>query len=163
MGDGTFVEMARSETRADLVPGLKAAATRANVPQLGDHGMMRRRFLAGGSLAAGVLYTLAGSFVSSLRGVPRASHDIEIMVDLSRASVGTLLADPSDPDDPYVDSEAVEDAVRRRTTFNAIDFFTADMVDCGSYTTARGAALGANSACPSMSLGWSSPSLLPKT
>jgi hypothetical protein len=77
---------------------------------------------------AGVGYLLSGSLASSLQGEPRATHDIDLVVDIHPADVGHLveaLAGPS----MYLDEYVVADAVRRRSMFNLLDSATGDKVD----------------------------------
>ena len=77
---------------------------------------------------AGVGYLLSGSLASSLQGEPRATHDIDLVVDIRPADVGRLveaLAGPS----IYLDEHAVAEAVRRRSMFNLLDSATGDKVD----------------------------------
>ena len=61
-------------------------------------------------------YMLTGSLVSSLQGEPRATHDVDLVVDVRPADVARLLA-------------AVEEAVRERRMFNLIQTTTGDKVD----------------------------------
>ena len=77
---------------------------------------------------AGIPYMLTGSLVSSLQGEPRATHDIDVVVDVSPATVAGVVAALADPG-LYLDEAAVADAVRRRTMFNLIDSGSGDKVD----------------------------------
>lgn len=78
--------------------------------------------------AAAVPYMIAGSFASTYYGVPRSTHDIDVIVDPTEASLTALLA--SLPDEHYyVDHDTARDALRRRTTFNVIDFATGWKLD----------------------------------
>lgn len=71
--------------------------------------------------AAGVPYMIAGSFASTYYGVPRSTHDIDIVIDPTGESLTALLA--ALPDEQYyVDRDTARDALRRRSTFNVIDF-----------------------------------------
>jgi len=66
----------------------------------------------------GVRYLVGGSLASSLHGIPRATHDVDLVVDLRddhvqpfvRALEGTF----------YVDEDRVRESVRRRSSFNVI-------------------------------------------
>lgn len=79
--------------------------------------------LCGALEEAGVPYMLTGSFASALHGLPRATQDIDLVVDPSPASLGALLqAFPQDA--YYVSSDAALDALRRRRQFNIVDFET---------------------------------------
>lgn len=78
--------------------------------------------------AAGVEYMLSGSLASSLQGEPRATHDIDLVVDIRAADVSRIVAALSGPT-VYLDEDAVADAVRRRSMFNLLDSASGDKVD----------------------------------
>lgn len=71
---------------------------------------------------------LTGSLVSSIQGVPRASHDVDLVID-ALPEHAQLIAGSLAAPDLYVDAHAVADAVRRRTMFNVIDPSTGDKAD----------------------------------
>lgn len=77
---------------------------------------------------AGVAYLLSGSLASSLQGEPRATHDIDLVVDIHRADVRRVVAALGGPS-IYLDEDAVTEAVRRRSMFNLLDSATGDKVD----------------------------------
>lgn len=64
----------------------------------------------------GVPYFVGGSLASSLQGEPRATNDIDLVVDLAPSAVGALR-EALGPDFE-VDEEALADAVRRRGSWN---------------------------------------------
>jgi hypothetical protein len=68
---------------------------------------------------SGIPYMLSGSLASSLQGEPRATHDIDLVVDVAAAEAP----------DVYLDEGAVRDAVRRRGMFNLIDPSSGDKAD----------------------------------
>ena len=78
--------------------------------------------------AAGVSYMLSGSLASSLQGEPRATHDIDLVVDIRPAEVTHLVAALMGPS-IYLDDYAVAEAVRRRSMFNLLDSTSGDKVD----------------------------------
>ena len=78
--------------------------------------------------AAGVPYMLTGSVASSYYGVPRSTHDMDVVVDPTPEQLTRLLAGLS-ADAYYVSEEAARDALRRRGQFNVIDFATGWKVD----------------------------------
>ncbi len=78
--------------------------------------------------AAGVGYLLSGSLASSLQGEPRATHDIDLVVDIHPADVGRLVGALAGPN-VYLDEQAVAEAVRQRSMFNLLDSSTGDKVD----------------------------------
>ena len=77
---------------------------------------------------AGIPYMLTGSVVSSLQGVPRASHDVDLVIDVlpeNAKHVAGVLAAP----DLYLDERAVAEAAQLRTMFNVIDSSSGDKAD----------------------------------
>ena len=71
--------------------------------------------------AAGVPYMVSGSVASAVHGEPRATQDVDLVVDLNAENLRRLLQVL--PEDAYyVSSEAAESALRRRSQFNVIDF-----------------------------------------
>ncbi len=79
---------------------------------------------------AGIPHMIAGSFASTLHGVPRTTQDIDVVIDPTRSSLETLLTSlPAAA--YYVSGEAARDALARRGMFNVIDLATgwkADLV-----------------------------------
>ena len=71
---------------------------------------------------------LSGSLASSLQGEPRATHDIDLVVDIRAADVSRIVAVLSGPT-VYLDEDAVADAVWRRSMFNLLDSASGDKVD----------------------------------
>jgi len=77
---------------------------------------------------AGIPYMLTGSLVSSLQGEPRATHDIDFVVDIMAGAVARVTQALSAPE-VCLDEHAVGDATRRRTVFNLIDTSSGDKAD----------------------------------
>ena len=75
-----------------------------------------------------VEYMLTGSLASSLQGEPRATHDIDLVVEL-RAAAAKRLAEAFPQPGFYVSAERIRQAVRRKTMFNLIDLNSGDKVD----------------------------------
>jgi len=75
----------------------------------------------------GTPYFLGGSLASSLLGEPRSTVDIDLAIVLGSGDVPALLAALGS--EFYVDEEAARDAVRRRSSFNAIHQPTVLKVD----------------------------------
>jgi len=73
-------------------------------------------------------YMVAGSFASTYHGVPRTTHDIDIVVEPTFSSLNQLLALLPE-DQYYVSEDAARDALRRRSQFNVIDLQTGWKVD----------------------------------
>jgi hypothetical protein len=82
----------------------------------------------------GVEYYLAGSVISSLFGVARATADVDIVADLRLEHAPALVAALSET--YYIDEDAVVDAVKRRSMFNAIHLATMLKVDVYVASTA---------------------------
>jgi hypothetical protein len=74
-----------------------------------------------------VPYLTGGSVASSIFGIPRATQDIDLVIALSPAKVNDFVK--AMQSDFYIDSDAVLQAVRRRTSFNAIHFETVQKID----------------------------------
>jgi hypothetical protein len=75
----------------------------------------------------GVPYFVTGSLASSYHGIPRASQDADLVVDLAADRVGALVSRLQG--EFYVDDERVRDAVARRASFNVIHLPTMFKVD----------------------------------
>jgi hypothetical protein len=75
----------------------------------------------------GIPYLVGGSLASSVHGIPRSTQDIDLLVELPGKLVSALAAELER--DFYVDRDMIEDAVRRRASFNVIDLKTMFKVD----------------------------------
>jgi len=84
--------------------------------------------LAGHFERAGISYMVVGSFASTLHGMPRTTHDIDIVVDLTSASLTAFLSDLTE-EAYYISEGAARDALKRRTQFNVIDLATGWKID----------------------------------
>lgn len=78
--------------------------------------------------AAATPYMLTGSFASSLQGEPRLTHDIDLVVAITPAAVGKLVA-AFPPPDYYLDAVSATDAIARKGQFNLLDIVGGDKVD----------------------------------
>ncbi|HEO71882.1 MAG TPA: hypothetical protein ENN80_11520 [Candidatus Hydrogenedentes bacterium] len=76
----------------------------------------------------GIDYMLTGSFVSSLQGEPRSTHDIDFVVTLERTEVPKLAA-LFPPPAYYLDEVAMLDALSHESMFNLIHVDEGDKVD----------------------------------
>lgn len=72
-------------------------------------------------------YHLGGSFASTIHGVPRQTHDVDMVVDLPQAAGRQLVRALAD--DFYISESAVEAAISRRSCFNAIHLASGFKVD----------------------------------
>jgi hypothetical protein len=85
--------------------------------------------LAGRLEAAGIPYMVAGSHASSYHGQPRATQDVDLVIDPSPEQLDEFLTRLGDPF--YVSPEAAHEALRRRSPFNIIlvtDGWKADLI-----------------------------------
>jgi len=77
---------------------------------------------------AGVPYMITGSVASSYHGEPRATRDLDIVIDPDRGGIDRLVGE-LEAAGLYVDAEAALRALGDRTQFNAIDAATGWKVD----------------------------------
>lgn len=78
---------------------------------------------------AGIPYMVSGSLGSSLHGEPRATNDIDLVIDPTREQLDDFVQ--SLGEEYYISPEAAADAFRSRFMFNVIDLETgwkADLV-----------------------------------
>lgn len=78
--------------------------------------------------AAGIPHMLVGSFASMAHGAPRATQDIDLVIDPTPAALDRFLAGFADDDRVYVSSSA-QAALAERDQFNLIDTTTGWKVD----------------------------------
>jgi len=76
---------------------------------------------------AGISYMLAGSIGSSLHGHPRATRDIDVVIDPSEEELYGFVE--SLGDEYYVSVMAARDAFSRKSAFNIVDNVTGWKVD----------------------------------
>ncbi|MBN1946663.1 MAG: hypothetical protein JW797_13395 [Bradymonadales bacterium] len=72
-------------------------------------------------------YLVGGSLASSLYGIPRATQDVDLVAGLDSPRVEPLTT--ALRSDFYVDAEMIQDAIRRRSSFNVIHLETMFKVD----------------------------------
>jgi hypothetical protein len=77
--------------------------------------------------ALGILHTIGGSIASSIAGEPRSTVDIDVVAALGESDVPPLVAALSA--DFYVDDQALQRAVRERSSANVIHQATQLKVD----------------------------------
>lgn len=75
----------------------------------------------------GLRYLVGGSMASSVHGVPRATQDIDLLVELPGRSVDGLVSALEGAF--YVDRDMILDAVRRAASFNVVHLRTMYKVD----------------------------------
>lgn len=84
--------------------------------------------LAGVCNQLGIRYVVGGSLASSLHGFPRATQDVDFVLEMRQDDVATFVNILRD--DFYLDEGAIRDAIDRRSSFNLIhlaSFFKADV------------------------------------
>ena len=79
--------------------------------------------------ASNVPFMIAGSFASTAHGLPRTTHDVDIVIDPPGLVELDALVASMDPDLYYVDAGTARDALKRRSTFNVIDLASGWKVD----------------------------------
>jgi hypothetical protein len=77
--------------------------------------------------SAQIPFMIAGSHGSSLYGQPRATNDVDIVIDPSSERLEEFVRDLGSR--YYVSVEAARDALTRRSMFNVIDFSTGTRAD----------------------------------
>lgn len=75
----------------------------------------------------GVRYLVGGSLASSLHGIPRATHDVDLVAELRDAQVQAFVEALEAAF--FVDADAVREAIRLRAHFNVIHLATMFKVD----------------------------------
>ncbi|MCB9762366.1 MAG: hypothetical protein H6739_21395 [Alphaproteobacteria bacterium] len=75
----------------------------------------------------GVPWLVGGSVASSLHGIPRATQDIDLVAQLMRRHVPTLVE--ALEADFYIDADMIRDAIHRVSSFNIIHLPTMTKVD----------------------------------
>jgi hypothetical protein len=78
--------------------------------------------------ANGIPHMVAGSFASTHHGVPRATHDVDLVIDPTREALERFVESLS-PESFYVSPEAAREAFRRRGQFNVVDLATGWKID----------------------------------
>ena len=73
-------------------------------------------------------YMVTGSIVSSLQGEPRATHDVDIVVNIKEPSIPALIkAFP--PDRYYLSVTSIKEAIEYKSMFNLLDTNEGDKID----------------------------------
>jgi len=75
----------------------------------------------------GISYLVGGSLASSLHGIPRSTHDADIVVDLKIEQVDALVSELEGAF--HIDGDSARDAIRRRRMFNILHLETLFKVD----------------------------------
>jgi predicted ribonuclease toxin of YeeF-YezG toxin-antitoxin module len=72
--------------------------------------------------ALGISYLVGGSVASSIYGIPRATQDVDLVADVRLSHVDAIMSALAS--EFYIDADMVQDAVKRRTSFNVIHLAT---------------------------------------
>lgn len=83
--------------------------------------------------SAGVGYMLTGSLASSLQGEPRATHDVDIVVEVD-ARVVVAVASAFGTDGYFFDEIAAREALGSQGMFNLLDTRDGDKIDFWALT-----------------------------
>ena len=78
--------------------------------------------------AARIPWVTGGSIATSIHGEPRSTQDVDLVVALEQRDVGILGAALAG--DYYADTDAMREAVRLGTSFNAVHLSGGIKVDC---------------------------------
>jgi hypothetical protein len=75
-----------------------------------------------------IQYMLTGSIVSSLQGIPRSTHDIDIIISITKDDIPKIIrAFPLK--NFYVNENSIKEAVINKSQFNIIDINEGDKID----------------------------------
>ena len=73
-------------------------------------------------------YMLTGSLVSSLQGIPRSTHDIDIIISIKNIDTDKLI-EAFPKKNYYLDKKAIEEAISRKSLFNVLSLDEGDKID----------------------------------
>jgi hypothetical protein len=75
-----------------------------------------------------IQYMLTGSIVSSLQGIPRSTHDIDIIISITKVDIPKIIK--SFPkEDYYVNENSISEAISNKSQFNILDINEGDKID----------------------------------
>ena len=77
---------------------------------------------------AGIRYMLTGSFAGAYDGVPRATQDIDVVIEAEPTQLRTFVP-LLPPDEYYVDIDAALQAKQRQSLFHVVDRVTSWKID----------------------------------
>ena len=81
----------------------------------------------------GIQYMITGSIASSVQGEPRSTHDIDIVVAISKSSA-TRLMKAFPPPRFHLDEATIVSAIEAKSMFNLLDTVEGDKVDFWTLT-----------------------------
>jgi hypothetical protein len=74
-----------------------------------------------------IKYFVGGSLASSLHGIPRSTHDVDIIADIKEDHIPFLVK--ALESDFYIDTDMIQEAIQHRSLFNVIHLNTMFKVD----------------------------------
>jgi hypothetical protein len=74
-----------------------------------------------------IRYLVGGSLASSLHGIPRATHDVDMVAEITDENVPKLVK--ALEAEFYIDEEMIREAIQHRSSFNVIHLGTMFKVD----------------------------------
>lgn len=75
-----------------------------------------------------IQYMLTGSIVSSLQGVPRSTHNIDIIISINETNIPEIIrAFPKE--NYYINENSIKSAIKNEGQFNIIDKNEGDKID----------------------------------
>lgn len=74
-----------------------------------------------------IKYFVGGSLASSLHGIPRATHDVDMIADIKEEHIPFLVK--ALESDFYIDTDMIREAIQHRSLFNVIHLNTMFKVD----------------------------------
>lgn len=83
--------------------------------------------------AAGIQYMLTGSIASSFYGEPRATHDIDLVVNIRKKKIEQIML-AFQPPEFYLDKDSILFAISNKSMFNLIDVTSGYKVDFWTLT-----------------------------
>ena len=73
-------------------------------------------------------YMITGSLASSIQGEPRATHDIDLLVNITPTAIPVLMRHFTPPH-YYLSESAIQEAIRYQSMFNLLDTTEGDKID----------------------------------
>jgi hypothetical protein len=73
-------------------------------------------------------YMITGSLVSSIQGEPRATHDVDIVANITQTNIAALTK-AFLPPSYYISRAAIENAIQHKSMFNLLDTTEGDKAD----------------------------------
>jgi len=73
-------------------------------------------------------YMLTGSIVSSLQGIPRSTHDIDIIISITKIGIPPIIK-AFFKENFYINEKSIEEAINNKSQFNILDTNEGDEID----------------------------------